>query len=116
MKVDTNSARAYRWRAYLTEASDYFNIYKDRTIDQALADINRAIELAPDYLDAYETRAEIYSKMKQYTLAIADYTYILNYPNLKNSSYMKYYDFDKVSDWQWFLLIRRCHCRRVMVE
>ncbi len=102
LKVDPNSARAYRWRAYLTNASDYFNIYKDRTINQALADINRAIELDPNYLDAYEVRAEIYHKMGNYSRAIEDYVYILKYPDLTNSSYMQYYDFDRVSDWQWF--------------
>lgn len=94
LKADPNSARAYRWRAYL-------NRYKDVT--SALADANRAVELDPNYLEAYEMRANIYMDMKYYSRAIADYTYILEYPNFKNSSYMKYYDFDRMSDWQWYV-------------
>lgn len=100
LKLDPNSARAYRWKAYL-EILD--GEYKDiNVLNQALADLNRAIEIDPDYLDAYDLRAMIYRQLENYPQAIADYTYILEYPDLKNSSYMKYYDFDRTSDWQWF--------------
>jgi len=92
LELNPNSARAYRWRAYMN---------KWKTPSSALADINRAIKLDTQYLDAYETRAQIYEEMKKYSLAIADYTFILENPNFKNS-YMQHYDFDMMGDWEWY--------------
>ena len=93
LELNPNSARAYRWRAYMKKWADDKNT--------ALADVDRAIKLNPQYLDAYELRAEIYSDMKKFDLAIADYTFILENPNFKNS-YMQHYDFDMMSDWAWY--------------
>lgn len=93
IELNPNSARAYNWRANM-------NRYKNQ--NDALADINRAIQLDPQYLDAYETRANIYYDMKNYDSAIADYTYILNNPNFKNS-YMQHYDFNMMADWSWYI-------------
>ena len=99
LQLNPNSARAYRWRAYL----NYYGNFDDTNkLNRALADVNKAIELDPNYLDAYEVRADIYSRLKNYEKAIEDYVYILTYPNFRSSSYMKYYDFDMVSDWAWY--------------
>ena len=50
---------------------------------KALADYEEALRLNPQWLEAYEGRAEVYRKMQQYAKAIADYTAALQ---LKPSS------------------------------
>ena len=45
--------------------------------DRAIADYTRAIQINPNYLDAYFARAESYSNKEDYDLAIADYTSML---------------------------------------
>lgn len=40
--------------------------------DEALADLNRAVELEPQYPFAYVNRARVYADMKQYDKALAD--------------------------------------------
>lgn len=98
LQVNPNSARAYRWRAYL----NYYGNFDDTNkLNRALSDVNKAIEIDPNYLDAYELRADIYKWFENYEKAVEDYTYILEYPDLRNSSYMKYYDFDRTIDWDW---------------
>ena len=99
LQLNPNSARAYRLRSYLNYHSSHNETNK---LNQALADVNKAIEIDPNYLDAYEVRANIYSRLGNYEKAIEDYTHILTYPNFRSSSYMKYYDFDRTSDWAWY--------------
>jgi Tfp pilus assembly protein PilF len=41
-------------------------------VDQALADLNEAIRLAPDYVEAYRARAEAYTKKGDAARARAD--------------------------------------------
>ena len=50
---------------------------------KALADYEEALRLNPQWLEAYEGRAEVYQELKQYDKAIADYTAALQ---LKPSS------------------------------
>ena len=42
-------------------------------LDQALADYNKAIEISPDYADAYNNRGEVYRKKNMIPQATADY-------------------------------------------
>ena len=100
LKADPNSARAYRWRAYLTWLNNYDDL---NVLNSVLADLNKAINIDSDYLDAYEMRADVYMELKNYVQAIDDYTYILTYPDYRNSSYLKYYDFDLVDAWAWYI-------------
>ena len=104
LKADPYSARAYRWRAYLTYLNARLNGEYDVTVlNRVLEDLNKAIKIDHDYLDAYEMRADTYMELKMYPQAIDDYTHILTYPDFKNASYMKYYDFDLVDAWAWYV-------------
>lgn len=46
--------------------------YKTGTADDALSNLGKAIELAPNYADSYYFRGVIYYDLKKYALAVAD--------------------------------------------
>ena len=47
-------------------------LLEQHRFDEAIKELNRAIQLDPNYAKAYVTRAHTYSGKKQYNLAIAD--------------------------------------------
>ena len=94
LTINPKSARAYNWRGLMKSSKDPV---------AAIADFNKAISLNPKYLDAYESRANVYYMiLKEFDKAIADYTYIINSPNIREN-YMQHYDFDMMSDWAWYI-------------
>lgn len=88
---------------FYTQATEF---YSDRTNDEKIAFLNKAIILLPDYVEAYKSRAEYHTRQKSYALAIADYDRIhqLDPSNeirlLKNKAYL--YSLSK----QWEKLIQ----------
>ena len=68
---ETSSLTAYEFYARAREAYS-----KDDWI-QAMLDYNRAIELDPQYVKAYNNRGLVYSALKEYFKAIADYNQAL---------------------------------------
>lgn len=68
------------------------NLYQDlNELDKALADINKALEIKPDYDMGYLNRAEIYNKMGEKKLACEDFS---RAKQLKVES-NKYFEADK---------------------
>ncbi|MDB9401354.1 tetratricopeptide repeat protein, partial [Microcystis aeruginosa CS-567/02-A1] len=57
--------------AYFFRAATYLQSQK---LDLALADLNQAIQMSPQYAFAYSNRGDIYRKQEKWELAIADYT------------------------------------------
>jgi tetratricopeptide (TPR) repeat protein len=55
--------------------------------EKALEDLNKAIEIAPEYPGAYNNRGNVYKKMKEYDKAIADHTQALGF-NPKDAGYI----------------------------
>jgi tetratricopeptide (TPR) repeat protein len=50
------------------------NVYaKQKKWELALANFNQAIEINPDYADAYNNRGNVYANQKKWELALADY-------------------------------------------
>ena len=47
---------------------------KNASIDRAIADFTEAIELQPDFADAYYNRGIAYHEKREYDRAIVDYT------------------------------------------
>jgi tetratricopeptide (TPR) repeat protein len=65
IKLDPNSASAYRWRG---------NAYDNKgDYDRAIADYNQAIKLDPKNASAYLNRGVAYNNKGDYNRAIADY-------------------------------------------
>jgi tetratricopeptide (TPR) repeat protein len=59
--------------------------YNQKRFDAALADINRAIELAPEVEDSYILRGKAYCELKQYTEALSDFDrWIKQQPEQRN--------------------------------
>lgn len=81
-KDKSNVAWAYKLRA-LT----YLNL--EDTV-AALADYSQAIKIAPDVLDYYEERADIYFEQKQYDLGNADYLQMIKIEPGNTDGYMGY--------------------------
>lgn len=82
MKDKNNVAWAYKLRA-LT----YLNL--EDTV-AALADYSQAIKTAPDVLDYYEERANIYFEQKQYDMGNADYLQMIKIEPGNTDGYMGY--------------------------
>lgn len=55
---------------YFYRAFSYWRLNKDT---EALADYTRAIEIKPDYIDAFNNRAQVYEKQENHRAAIQDY-------------------------------------------
>lgn len=81
-KDKTNVAWAYELRAVT-----YLNL--EDTV-AALADYAQAIKLAPDMLDYYGERADIYFEQKQYDLGNADYLQMIRIEPGNTDGYMGY--------------------------
>ena len=56
-------------------------LYDAGNYDEAMRVVNKAIELDPNYGDAYAARASVYRKFKEYDKAIADYTEAIKHPD-----------------------------------
>lgn len=69
--VQLQPLQAMGW-AHLCEIQFYLENYQD-----SIAAANKALELFPDYGHAYLFRGQAYHALRQYHLAIADYTIIL---------------------------------------
>jgi len=65
LRKTPQSAEALNWRGM---AYDDLN-----QLDEALADLNKAIDLSPKYADAYNNRGEVYRKKKKFDQALADF-------------------------------------------
>ena len=72
---------------YLKEASKSISL---RKFNQAIEFLNKAIELNPNYIQAYFNRGETYSKIKDYDKAINDYTKVLKLnPDHNRANYLR---------------------------
>jgi len=73
-------ANPYDWHFYNSRA--WIN-YEIKDLQSALKDINNALKLHPKHLNSHSLgiRAKIYLELQQYSEAIEDFTYIINYFN-----------------------------------
>lgn len=92
------SAQDKRALKLLNNSQEY---YSDGKYEKALEEINKALEIQPDFGSAYQVRGNIYFSMKEYQYALMDYhwgiyfnkNYSGNYYNRGNTYYaLKYYD------------------------
>ena len=74
---DTLTALAYNARGFA---------YQYDNEKQSIADYTKAIQLYPDFADAYCGRGEVYANLKEYSKAIADYTRAIQI-NPKNATF-----------------------------
>ncbi len=70
----------------------------DKT-DDALEAINKSLKADPNYVDAFETRADIYTKQKNYTKAKSDYTNAIGVQTDKQAISDLYFDRSYKLDW-----------------
>ena len=70
----------------------------DKT-DDALETINKALKADPNYVDAFETRADIYGKMKNYAKAKSDYTNAISVQSDNKAISDLYFDRSYKLDW-----------------
>ena len=67
--------------AYYMRGRAHFVIQRDPRsqgeLDRAIADFSSAIELEPNYVEAYTRRGRAYASMKQHNRAIADYSKVI---------------------------------------
>jgi tetratricopeptide (TPR) repeat protein len=54
-----------------------YKLYEEKKQAERMPFLNRAIELKPDYANAYNSRGNAYSALKQYEQAIADYNHAI---------------------------------------
>jgi len=73
--------------------------------DQALSDLNKAIELDPQYSNAYFTQGDVYAKKQIYDSAILNYTKAIEFtPDYADAyyfrakAYLLIKDYDKAWD------------------
>ena len=72
-------------------AEDYYNKgivnIQEKEYDKALENFNRAIELDPKYIEAYDKRAMVYAITEHYNKAIQDYTEVIKLDSKNISAY-----------------------------
>ena len=80
IELNPNNAEAYNWRGNIRNSVASIKIAVDKNVSvgekirsQALDDLNRAIQLKPDYSEAYGNRGFLYFTAKDYSAAIADF-------------------------------------------
>ena len=62
--------------------------YESKEYDQAIAEYSKAIEINPNYADAYYNRGLVYDDLKEYSQAIADYSKAIEInPNYADAYY-----------------------------
>ena len=71
INIDSLNAKAYQKRSFI-----YENNYQDHS--KAISGFTRAVEIDPDFTDAYYSRAVIYYRVKQYNDALADLNKIID--------------------------------------
>ncbi len=79
-----------------TEAVDYFNRgnikYDEKQYNPAIVEYNQAIQIQPDFVDAYNNRAMAQLKLRKYTEAIADANEVIKLnPSNNNRELIKAY-------------------------
>lgn len=88
-----SSAYAETAQEALNKAIEYIN--QDENYDAAITEINKAIELSPNWADAYYNRGLAYSRKLNYNQAISDYTKAIelnpNYAAAYNNRAVNYY-------------------------
>jgi tetratricopeptide (TPR) repeat protein len=65
MRINPTDAEAHFWAGSFLQ-------WKDRTLDEALAEFAEAARLKPDYAEAYSSRAAIFATKKQFAVAIQE--------------------------------------------
>ncbi|MFC1988319.1 DNA gyrase C-terminal beta-propeller domain-containing protein [Chloroflexota bacterium] len=76
-------------KAYYNKASsDYFKDEGGRDYEQALLDLNIAVEIDPEYADAYLSRGSLYDDYGEKELALEDYKKFLALTNYKTNAEM----------------------------
>ncbi|MBR2518496.1 MAG: tetratricopeptide repeat protein [Selenomonadaceae bacterium] len=80
IELKSDNAAAYNWRGNIRNAVAMNKIYAEKNVSvgekfrkEAIDDLNRAIQLKPDYSEAYGNRGFVYYMAKDYPAAIADY-------------------------------------------
>ena len=62
---------------------------KQEKFMDALADLNKAIEMDPEYTKAYMRRGQVYTHLKEFEKALQDYHQVKSrdprYPDIENS-------------------------------
>jgi len=101
-QVDKKSGAPAKSTAEKMTAEDYFNKgYEDGDWQERIVFYNNAIELKPNYAEAYNNRGLLYSKQKNLEAALRDYNkaielypnFLIAYNNRGNAYFdMKYYD------------------------
>lgn len=69
------------WLTHYVQAE---KAYAQRNGPLAIEEYTKAIELTPNQLCLYMGRGKTYEKMKRYELALQDFSFIINYPNIHN--------------------------------
>lgn len=83
-----NEESDLREAASRTYRSIAYQLYKEKKSAASLPFLNKAIELKPDYIIAYNLRGVVYAALNQYKQAIADYTIAISLdPNLVTAYY-----------------------------
>ena len=78
IQIERNKHRqTTAWR-YTEQANDYLRTGRE---DDALDELGKALELAPDLLHAAFMRGTIYQKRERYQAAVTDYTTFLHHPD-----------------------------------
>ena len=72
--VDANPKMRARWHTYQTRGRRGQAYLRVGDYKEALEDLNRAIELNPQYFDGYHWRGNLYEEIEDFDAAIADYT------------------------------------------
>lgn len=73
--------------------------YDTKKYDEALAAINKALLAYPGYIKAFQTRSEIYQKMKNYVKAKADYSNVISLSSDDKVIAGLYFDRSYKLDW-----------------
>jgi len=98
INLDPTLAAAYYWRGYA-----YLN-YPPMDIGRAMADFNKVIEIAPDFVDAYMRRGEIYLSClgwEDIGRALADFTKVVKIaPDFFSGYWMRSDAYSKMGDYK----------------
>lgn len=99
LEIDSNSSQAYYYNALAYEGLEEY--------DKALTNYTKSIELKPNYITAYHSRAKLNFKLGYYRDVIKDLTIVLSIYNHDTDAYIQrgraYYELNELNsacaDW-----------------